>query len=54
MTKEFPMTNTKKIKQMAEIVLPFELRHYLVIRVSSLVISLFRSLENIEESQIAL
>jgi hypothetical protein len=53
MTKEFPMTNPEASKHPAAN-LPFELRHSLVIRISSLDIHLSRSLVNIAEFQITL
>jgi hypothetical protein len=53
MTKEFPMTNPETSEYTTELVLPFELRHSLVIRVSSLDILLFRSIVNLQEFQIA-
>jgi hypothetical protein len=54
MTKEFSITNGEKPKHWPEAVLAFRLRYYLVIRVSTLAISSFRPLENIEKSQITL
>jgi len=39
MTKEFPMTNSQRTPGRAEAVLAFGFRHYLVIGISSLVIS---------------
>jgi len=47
MTKEFPMTNVQKISSRVEAVLTFELHHYLVIRISSLVIPLDMGFSNL-------
>jgi len=46
MSKEFPMTNVQKISSRVEAVLTFELHHYLVIRISSLVIPLDMGFSN--------
>ena len=46
-------TKPETFKHTAKLVLPFELRHSLVIRVSSLGIRLFHSIVNVQEPHVA-